>query len=109
MSETNKYGLNENAMDLIFRIFRAFPEIDEVILFGSRADGSFKPYSDIDFALKGEKIDFNLKETIWHLLQEGLYLPYNFDVLNYASITNEKLKNYIDSFGVVFYKNEQKL
>lgn len=48
-----KYGLEEQTLQTIFLIFGKYPEVEEVILYGSRAKGNFKPFSDIDITLKG--------------------------------------------------------
>ncbi|MGA2298610.1 MAG: nucleotidyltransferase domain-containing protein [FCB group bacterium] len=104
MNDLNNFGLSEKAMELIFRVFKGFPEVEKVIIFGSRAEDNFKPGSDIDLVIKGENIDNSMAEVIRNLLQEGLYLPYFFDVLDYKSIKNEKLKSHIDLYGVVFYE-----
>jgi len=104
MNDTNEFGLTEEAMKLIYRIFIGFPEVDEVVIFGSRADGTYKPGSDIDLAIKGSDIDYIMTEHIRNILQEGLYLPYGYDVINYNSIHNPKFKMPIDTYGKVFYK-----
>ena len=49
-----KYGLEEQTLQTIFLIFGKYPEVEEVILYGSRAKGNFKPFSDIDITLKGK-------------------------------------------------------
>lgn len=95
----DRFGLSDEAIDLIKRVFAGFPEVDEVIIFGSRAQGIFKPSSDIDLCLKGKNLDYSLVEQIRNLLQEGLYLPYKFDVLNYNKIMNQAVKESIDTYG----------
>jgi len=41
------------------------------------------------------------------MLQDGLYLPYFFDVLDYSKITNQELKGHIDRIGKVFYSKKK--
>lgn len=50
-------GLTPREIDLIREVFRRFPAIGEVILYGSRAKGSHWPESDIDLALVGTDDD----------------------------------------------------
>lgn len=50
------YGLKERDLHYIRQALEKFPEIDEAILFGSRALGNFKKGSDIDLAIVGESI-----------------------------------------------------
>ncbi len=108
MNDCNEFGLPAYTMELIFRVFAGFPEIDEVIIFGSRAEGKGSNGSDIDLAIKGKDIDKKLTDVIRNLLQEGLYVPYFFDVVNYNSLQpGSKFKLHIDSYGKVFYKNRQ--
>jgi hypothetical protein len=38
------------------------------------------------------------------ILEKDTYLPFFFDFLAYPTITNEKLKEHIDTLGVVIYK-----
>lgn len=78
--------------------------MEEVVIFGSRAEGTYRPASDIDLAIKGKEIDTIMTENIRFMLQEGLYLAYSFDIVNYNSITNEKFKQHIDKYGAIFYK-----
>lgn len=104
MSEFNEFGLSDETMKLIYRIFAGFPEIEEVIIFGSRADKTYRNGSDIDLAIKGSKIDRKITNIIRNLLQDGLYLPYFFDVVNYNSLQAGKFKSHIDNYGKVFYR-----
>jgi len=96
-----KFGLTSEELDSILAIFKQFPEIQEATLFGSRAMGREKQGSDIDIALKGTQLD-SVAAAVSFELNNG-YLPYYFDVLNYASIDNEVLKSHIDRVGVLIY------
>ncbi len=107
MKKVNEFGLSEESTKWIRRCIRVFPEIDEVIIFGSRAKGTSKPGSDIDLAIKGEFPEFNYPEKLRTMLQEGLYLPYFFDVLDYYKITNTELKEHIDRVGKIFYSRNE--
>ena len=100
------FGLKAKDIEQIFCVFKRYPEIEEVILYGSRAMGNFKPGSDIDFALKGVLHE----ETVSHVyveLNERLPLPYKFDVLSYSDLTNLSLKEHIDRYGKIFYSRNK--
>jgi predicted nucleotidyltransferase len=107
MKTYNEFGLSEESTKWILRVIQIFPEIEEVIIFGSRAKGNHKPGSDIDFAIKGDFPEFNYPEKLRTMLQDGLYLPYFFDVLDYSKITNQELKGHIDRIGKVFYSKKK--
>jgi len=96
-----KYGLSEKQLSEIVSILLRFPEIEEAVLFGSRAVGAFEEASDVDIAIKGEKADFLLAAHIKSELEEETYLPFFFDVIDYNSIENPALKAHIQKFGVV--------
>ena len=51
-----KYGLSDQVITKIIDVFTKFPEVKEVILYGSRAKGNYKRGSDIDLAIKGKNI-----------------------------------------------------
>src|SRR5579871_3162525 len=96
------FGLSETAYNLIKAQFFLFPEIEQVIIFGSRAMGNYKPGSDIDLALKGI-ITHDTVIKISLILDEELPLPYLFDVIDYHHIDNPELISHIDQYGKFFY------
>ena len=53
------YGLSDTVITDICSVFRSFPNIDKVLIFGSRAKGTYSEGSDIDLAAVGENITFN--------------------------------------------------
>lgn len=82
-----------------------FPHIKEAVLFGSRAKGTYKEFSDVDIALKGN--DVNTEDLL--MLQteiDDLLLPYEFDFCIYDRLSNSKLKEHIDRRGVTVYKSQ---
>jgi len=74
-----------------------------VLIYGSRAKGNFKPGSDIDFTLKGEKLTHNILSRINTKLDD-LLLPCIFDTSLFNSIDNKELLDHISRVGKVFYK-----
>jgi len=94
-----KFGISEKSYNLILSVLKNHPEIDEVIIFGSRVLGNYKNGSDIDIALKGEELTSSLVDKIKIELNETLPIPYYLDVVDYNSISNRELKEHIDRFG----------
>lgn len=95
-------GLDQRAISKINDIFRLFPEIDEAILYGSRAMGNFKPHSDIDLTLKGKNLDLNIQQKIETQLDD-LLLPYKIDLSIFHQIQNQDLVDHISRVGKKFY------
>lgn len=96
------YGLTEEELKVIIQTLEKFPEIEQAILFGSRAMDRHKRGSDIDIALKGNRLE-PIVSQVSHELNSESPLPYYFDILDYFSIENLELKNHIDRVGKVIY------
>ena len=86
------------------RIFATYPELTEVRLFGSRATGKAKAYSDIDLATLGIVDDRRLGRLTLDL--EDLDIPQTCDLKAYESINSTLLKRHIDTFGMVIYSKQ---
>lgn len=102
-NKTNLGGLTENDIKVITGILEQQAEVEQAILFGSRAKGNYKNGSDVDIALKGRNINFKTTSHISYLLNEETQLPYKFDVLNYNS-TEKDVVEHIARIGIEFYK-----
>lgn len=102
----SKTGLTEAEVDTICSVFRSTPAITRVILFGSRAKGAAKHYSDIDLAIEGPLSERQVAEVAMKL--DELPLPYKFDIKSLASIQHLPLKQHIERVGIAIYtKNNQ--
>ncbi len=95
------FGLNERELAVFQTIFRQYPEIKEVLIFGSRAIGNWKSGSDVDVALMN-----NVPNEIMKQLRsefEDSSLPYFVDLLVYPQLKNLAIKEHIDRVGQSFY------
>lgn len=101
-----KHGLQKRYLDSIIEASGEFPEIEEVLLFGSRAKGNAKKASDIDLAIKGRDVTDTTIRRLSARLNEELPFPFFFDVLRYESIRNPDLVDHIDRIGKVIYKKK---
>ncbi len=99
----SKFGLTSTDLETIIACIRQFPEIEEALIFGSRAMGNFKKGSDIDLCIKGSTV-FLGTGTQLHMCLEETPLPYFFDVVVYHAIDNPDLKDHIDRVGQTLYK-----
>jgi predicted nucleotidyltransferase len=106
MSENTLYGLAESDIQNVIALLRQNQKIEKIILFGSRAKGTFNSGSDVDIAIIGNSVCLNdvLDATIEI---EKLNLPYKFDLIVYDRINEEALKEHIDRVGVVLYKKSK--
>jgi predicted nucleotidyltransferase len=95
-------GLTPQEIDLIREVFRRFPAIREVALYGSRAKGAYRPESDIDLALVGIDEDIQAEAVADEL--DELPLPYRFDVKAYGSIKYGPLREHIVRVGISLYR-----
>ena len=92
-------GLSREDIKLLQTLLAEYGEIDEVILFGSRAMGTFKKGSDIDLAIKGPNAGVILTPLLGRL-ENDIPLPYKFDLIHYESILEPGLKEHIDQHGI---------
>ncbi len=98
-----KSGLDIEVVESIRKVFSTYPQIDKVLIYGSRASGNFKSASDIDLSLLGKNIDSTLLNQIEFDLDD-LLLPYKFDISIYDKITNLHFIKHIDIIGLQFYE-----
>lgn len=98
-----KVGLEKEIIGQLGNIFTATPGIEEVMIFGSRAKGTFSEGSDIDLAVKGKSITLG---TILDLRSriDMLELLYTFDIHDYYHITNKDLLAHINRVGKVLWR-----
>ena len=97
------YGLSESVIEKLLLIFSSTGEIEEAILFGSRAKGNYKEGSDIDITFKGSEMTTKLIRKI-ELDIDKLNLPYVVDILVYSDIKEPMLTDHIDRVGICIYK-----
>jgi predicted nucleotidyltransferase len=101
----SRFGLSDEAVRLITDFLQQYSQIEKSVIFGSRALGTFKPYSDVDIALWGSNID-DIRGRIISGLDE-LPLPYTYDVISFSDIVNEPLKEHILDHGQILYERDE--
>ncbi len=100
----NNFGLPERTITELIEYFKSKPEVEKVVVYGSRAKGTYKNGSDIDFAVwtNGLSVyDLRIEAEL-----DELETPYMFDVTDYKNLSHEGMKNSIDRDGVLFYQKE---
>jgi type I restriction enzyme S subunit len=100
-----QYGLKDTDIQKIRQVLASYKEVEQAVIYGSRAKGNYKPASDIDLTLMGEGLDLRLQYRIEDDLDD-LLLPYKMDVSVFCLIANTDLIGHIERVGKVFYKRD---
>ncbi len=99
------FGLKGDTINNINSVFTKFPEIEEVILYGSRAKGNYREGSDIDITLKGELLTDDIRSKV-SLDIDNLNTPYLFDISVFHLLESDSLIEHINRVGKQFYVKE---
>lgn len=92
------HGLSENQLQIIKETLENIaPAVESVSVFGSRATGSYKSYSDIDLVLYGDLGEETI-DRLWTCFHESS-LPYKVDITAYNLVRHPPLKEHIDRFA----------
>ena len=97
--------MTDNELHLLCSLFTRYKEIEQVILYGSRAKGTNKPFSDVDLTLLGIGLTRSHLNRLMADIDESS-LPYFFDISIFAKLTNPDLIEQIGKTGVVLYQRE---
>lgn len=97
-----EFGLKKTTIERIHNVFLHYPEIEKVLLYGSRAMGTYRQGSDIDLTLFGDKLTYAQLSQIETELDE-LMLPYSIDISLFHHIDNQDLVDHIHREGEIFY------
>jgi uncharacterized protein len=99
------FGLQQKHIDIINYCFAQYPQIEQVILYGSRAKGNYKNGSDIDLTIIGN-LDFSTLLKLENQLDD-LLLPYKIDLSLQHQIADPDLIAHIQRVGMVFFDQQQ--
>lgn len=98
------FGLKEKHIDAINACFALYPQIEQVLVYGSRAKGNYRDGSDIDLTIVGN-LGFS---SLLHLENQldDLLLPYKIDLSLHDNINSPELLDHIRRVGRVFYESD---
>jgi len=99
-----KFGLNKTVINKIREVLVVFPAVEEAIIYGSRAIGTFREGSDIDLTLIGDLSSQDLLQIQVEL--DDKMLPYTFDISLYHQLSNLKLLEHINRAGKSLYSKK---
>ena len=97
-----KYGMLDDELKLLQDVFAQSPNISKVVLYGSRAKGTNRPFSDVDITLMGDHVtDDDLTDVMYRLSESSL--PYFCDVSIFRNLSNDALISHIKRVGQTIY------
>lgn len=96
------YGLARRHYLELAGVFGKHSHVQKVVIFGSRAKGTEKPYSDIDLAVIAPEMESAEFSRLLDEL-EALDLVFKLDVLHFDTLTQQKLRDAIKQHGKQFY------
>ncbi len=96
-------GLDRALLDKIVELITAYKIPEKIIIFGSRAGADFSRTSDIDIAIMDKEWTDKDINIVKNNLDEIIKTPLKFDVLNFYTITKDKLKKDIMEKGRIIY------
>ena len=94
--------LSRKTLNALAQVFTRYPELTQVLLYGSRATGNSTPRSDIDLATRGILDSHRLGRLVLDLEESDILQK--CDVHAYELISNTRLKASIDSEGIPIYE-----
>jgi len=99
-------GLKPEYRRAIIETLSANPKVERVVLFGSRAMGTFTPTSDIDLALFGDDLTLSDQAALTEAMAE-LAIPQRVDILIHHRIENQALRDHIRKHGVEWFARKR--
>ncbi len=99
--------MTDDELNLLYSLFARQKQIEQVILYGSRAKGTNKPFSDVDITLLGIGLNRSHLNRLMADIDESP-LPYLFDISLFDKLTNPDLIEQIKQTGVILYQREKK-
>lgn len=104
MNLERQTGLTRRDLELIRETAESQPAIERLVLFGSRAKGTYRQGSDVDLVVEGIAVTDATLSAVADRLNEQLPLPYFFDVLNDNTLNDDALREHIGRVGITIYE-----
>lgn len=97
------YGLTDEQMLFLRSLFAKNERIERVLLYGSRAKGTYKPFSDVDITIVGKGLTVADIDAL-HAALNGSVIPYKFDIYKFDLLTDKLPENYNPKSGITIYQ-----
>ena len=101
-----EFGLKNQEIKALRDVLASVPEVEEAIIYGSRARGTNRVASDIDITLRGSNLTY-LQLALIDAKIDDLYLPYFVDLSLFSMLRNTDLIESIEREGKVLYRNDR--
>ncbi|AHE65624.1 nucleotidyltransferase domain-containing protein [Legionella oakridgensis] len=96
------YGLPSSVIKSLKNVFKKHPNIEKVILYGSRAKGTYHTGSDIDLCIVGSALTLSELLAIENQIDD-LLLPWKIDLSLKHTIDNTELLAHMSKIGTTIY------
>lgn len=97
------FGLSDAIHQDLQQVFSQFPQIEQVLIFGSRAKGNYREGSDVDLAVFASAMTDSEFTTLWARV-DNLPILFKIDLIHWNTLEKETLKQKILAEGRIFYK-----
>lgn len=98
-------GLKEKHREAILDVLRQHPKVEQAVLFGSRAMGTFTQTSDVDIAIYGD-LQFRDQAQLSTAMDE-LNIPQSVDLVRMNTVTSPELLEHIRLYGKQWLPSSQ--
>ena len=95
-----KFGLDNSLIEAIISLAAKYETVKRIVIFGSRATGDYKEYSDIDLAIY---CDSKFPTEFYFDLDEAAGI-YKTDIVDMGNLHNSAMYKSIEEQGVEIYK-----
>ena len=99
-------GLKDNHRNAIIDILSTNKRIERVVLFGSRAMGTYTMTSDVDLVLYGDHLTLTDQAHLADALDK-LTVPQRVDLVLHNVIDNDELCKHIERHGIEWYRRQR--
>ena len=98
-----KFGIPDESLDNLLRTISRETRVKGIVLYGSRATGTFCNGSDIDLCLDASELDYPTLLRIENELDD-LLLPWKIDLAIRQRIDNAELLSHIERVGKTLFR-----
>lgn len=98
----DSWGLSPEVCGSICMILQKYPEISRVLIYGSRAKGTYRSGSDVDLMIVAPTLSSRRLLKIASQIDD-LMIPHRVDVALWHQVDNPALREHVEHFGQDFY------